>query len=304
MWAVGAGRVGVAGYGSPSGVISAIIGGCDDFRCYEVTMPTICLFDMDSTLIENEFSRDVIYDVLAEVIAQTEATPETLGRAMWQENERRQAEAPDDALTMDWQDIVQTVAQTYGITPSRSVDDLWRAKAHADGVRILDDAPTVLRQLQAMGCKLVIATKGLSKYQQPVLDVTGLGDFFDDILTPDITGYLKTTPAYFDDFCARQRHDYGDDLRFIQIGDHYLDDVICPIQNGFYSVLRAPIEALSPLDAFERPSYLYHYRQFIPTYPKSAPYDERPHPMRPHAVVLSLQEVPAIVQRIEAGTTL
>jgi FMN phosphatase YigB (HAD superfamily) len=262
-------------------------------------MQTICLVDIDGTLVENRFSFKAMRDLLEDVLPHTNKTLQEIAPELWRENTHRQQSDPDNVLTMDWHDIVATVAQRYGVMLERSLDDLWRHYASADDVTINDDAPSVMETLREGGRKLVIATKGLSKYQYPLLDVTNLRDYFDEVLAPDITGYLKTTPAYFSEFLARQMQDYGEETCYIQIGDHYLDDVICPVQNGFYSIMRAPIEVLRDLDPFERPAYLHLHRKDISTYPNEAPYDVQPFPVRPHAVVYSLQEVPAVVERIE-----
>lgn len=249
-------------------------------------MQTIIFFDIDSTLIENRFSGKAIRQLLEEIAPVAEKSVQALGRELGEENSRRQADDPDNVLTMDWHDIVETIAKKYGATLSDDVDTLWNKYAHADDVEILDDAHTMLSKLKD-GRHLVIATKGLSKYQNPVLDVTGLSDYFDDVLTPDITGFLKTTREYFNKY-------FEQDALFIQVGDHYYDDVMCAKRNGFYSVLRAPIDALSVYDPFDRPKVLTQYKEQVKTFPEAGT------DVRPDAVVVSLQEVPDVVKRIEA----
>ncbi len=253
--------------------------------------PVTLFIDIDSTLVENRFSRRVIGAALAEIAAVSGKTVAEHGRELGQENERRQAADPDHALTMDWQDIVQQVAARYGVTLSVSVDALWQASASAAEIDVLDDAPAVLQRLRDDGHRLIIATKGLSKYQLPVLAAAGLLPYFDDILTPDNTGFLKTSPAYFDRVRAQLA---GAGACFIHLGDHYYDDVICAKRNGFYSILRAPIAALAPLPALERPAHLAAHRAEISTYPAAGT------AILPDAVVLSLAEVPALVPRLAA----
>jgi FMN phosphatase YigB (HAD superfamily) len=247
---------------------------------------TIIFFDLDSTLVVNQFSRKVMHQVLEQIAPVAELSPQSLGREMGDENLRRQQTDPDHPLTMDWGDIVRMLADKYGVTLTDDVDDLWRKYAAADDVEVLDDAPSMLADLRT-GRRLVVATKGLSKYQLPVLDVTGLKPYFDDILTPDVTGYLKTSPQYFDKY----RHQ---DARFIQVGDHFYDDVICAKRNGFYSILRLPIEDLDVYTPYERVERLDDYLDAIKTYPDVGT------SVRPDAVVTSLQEVPHIVRDLEA----
>jgi len=265
-------------------------------------MPTTCFIDIDSTLIENRFSRRALGALFQEIHEQTNIPIMDLVGEMTRENERRQRHDPDNPLTMDWDDIIEQIAARHGATLSQRGIDLWRAYAHPDAIDILDDAPSVLARLRELGCRLVIATKGLSKYQDPILEVTGLGAYFDDVLTPDRTGYLKTSPGFFARYTAER-----EGQRFIHIGDHYYDDVICPIRNGFLSILRFPLghteeEEGLPLsaellawraaDPVARVALLEQHSARLPTFPKDGT------DVRPHAIVQSLQEIPDLLARL------
>jgi len=252
-------------------------------------MQTILFFDLDSTLVENHFSRKIVTQLLAPVAAQSGLTIRELAQALGQENTRRQMVDPDNPLTMDWQDILHAVVAQYNVTLEGVLDDLWVQHAIADDIEVLDEAHAVLTKLKAEGRHLVIATKGLSKYQIPVLQAVGLLDLFDTILTPDRTGFLKTTEAYFDAY----RREHPADL-YIHVGDHYFDDVICAKRNGFASVLRAPIDDLKALDPFDRPAQIVTYKDQISTYPAEGT------DVVPDALVVSLQELPSVVERLEA----
>lgn len=245
-------------------------------------------FDLDSTLVENHFSRKLVTQLLTPVSIQSGLTIRELAQALGEENTRRQMADPDNPLTMDWQNILQTVAAQYGVILEDVMDDLWVQHAIADDIEVLDEAHAVLAKLKADKRHLVIATKGLSKYQLPVLQAVGLLDLFDTILTPDRTGYLKTTAAYFDAY----RREHPADL-YIHIGDHYFDDVICAKRNGFASVLRAPIDDLKALDPFERSAQVLAYKDRISTFPKDGT------TVVPDAVIYSLQELPDVVERLE-----
>jgi FMN phosphatase YigB (HAD superfamily) len=250
-------------------------------------MQTILFIDIDSTLVENQFSRKVLGRALGEIAALTNKPVMQLAREMGEENTRRQRVDPDNVLTMDWYDIVQTVARQYQVEVTENIDLLWQEYAHKDDVEVLDNAHQVLAELRQHGCKLVIATKGLTKYQQPVLTVTGLDVYFDDMLTPDKTGYLKTSPQYFSRYL-------NNGARLIQIGDHFYDDVICAKRNGFASIMRLPLPELQSYDPFERPQLLAYYSDRINTYP-----DDATEILLPDAVVVSLEECPDVIRRIE-----
>jgi putative hydrolase of the HAD superfamily len=253
----------------------------------------IIFFDVDSTLVENRFSRRVVETLFAPVAAATGLTVQALAREMGAENERRQRTDPDHPLTMDWRDIAEYVAAQHGQTLQDDLDALWVAYANADEVDVLDNAPTVLAALKAAGHTLVVATKGLWKYQEPVLRVTGLLPYFDDVLTPDRTGFLKTSPGYF----HRYQQDASLPQPFVQVGDHFYDDVICARRNGFLSVMRAPTpalqQALRDLPPAQRPQHLHAYRAHIPTYPAE------PTDLLPHEVVISLEEVPGLLEALD-----
>lgn len=251
-------------------------------------MQTILFFDLDATLVENRFSRKAIGPLLREIADASDESIDIIARAFGDENARRQKEDPDNVLTMDWNDILEVIAKQYNVTLSDSADNRWQLMANADDVDILDTAPVVLKLLQHPQRKIVLSTKGLMKYQLPVLEVTGLKQFFEDILTPDVTGYLKTSPAYF------ERYRDIDAIK-IQIGDHYYDDVICAKRNGFYSVMRVPIEELEVYEPFERPQKLKELREQIHTYPVEGT------DILPDAVIVSLKELPDVIKRIEQG---
>lgn len=251
-------------------------------------MRTVIFVDIDSTLVENRFGPRAIRVLIDEIAAVSQVGADEIGAQVAAENQRRQREIPNHPLTMDWDDILETVAQRHGVRLSRRVIDLWNAEASPQEVDILDDVPAVLKQLKQPHRKLVVATKGLTKYQYPLLDAVNLRGLFDDFLAPDLTGYLKTQPQFF--HCYTQN---GQDTLFIQVGDHYHDDVICAKQHGFYAVMRAPILELLPLDPFDRPPRLAQYKDRISTYPRGGT------DVVPDAVVISWAEVPDVVARLE-----
>ncbi len=250
-------------------------------------MNTVLFIDIDSTLIENEFSPHLFSQIVDEMAADTGRTRQDIQRAIYRDNERRQRETPNDPATMDWEDIVNTVAQQLGSRKQWPFSQMWQQMAKANDIRVLDNALEVIQKLKQPHRQLVIATKGLSIYQLPVLDAVGLTPLFDDILTPDKTGYLKTQPNYFKAYTQQNN------TRFIQVGDHYYDDVICAKRNGFQVILRAPILEVSRMDAFERPALIERYSSEISTFPKDGT------DVYPDAIVMSLEEIPEVVAHME-----
>jgi len=181
--------------------------------------------------------------------------------------------------------MVQKLALQYGVALSQTVDVLWKTRLRTEHIEVLDNAPQILQQLKVLGYQLVIATKGLSKYQVPVLELSGLLPYFDDILAPDITGYLKTSPGFY--------QTYPDSIGLrIQVGDRYLDDVICPQRVGLKTILRAPIADLHHRTAFERRNLLTPYLEQIGGYPAEGS------TVLPDAVIVSLSEIPAVLPEL------
>ena len=250
-------------------------------------MNTVLFIDIDSTLIENEFSPRLFSQIVDEMATDTGQTRQDIQLAIYRENNRRQKETPNDPATMDWEDIVNSVAERLESRKQWSFTQSWQQMAKVEDIRVLDNALEVMQRLKKPHRKLVIATKGLSVYQMPILDVVGLTPLFDDILTPDKTGYLKTEPDYFKGYIQQNN------TRFIQIGDHYYDDVICAKRNGFQVILRAPIFEMNRVDAFERPALVERYSSEISTFPRDGT------DVSPDAVVMSLEEVPDIVEKME-----
>jgi FMN phosphatase YigB (HAD superfamily) len=195
------------------------------------------------------------------------------------ENDMRQNNpAVSAALSMDWDDITQTVAVRLGVRLESSCEALVREYA-ATHSSILDNARDVLQELNASHRALVVATKGLAKYQQPVLDALGLTPLFTSILTPDSHHALKKQAAFFGAWPSETRLQ-------IMVGDRYDDDVQCPSAHGFKTVWKRP--DLSPVfqkkDPFAR-ALIYDY-----TPEQTIPAD---------AIIYSLAELPTLVRRLE-----
>ena len=85
---------------------------------------------------------------------------------------------------------------------------------------ILDKAPEILKILREKGFYLILSTNGLWKYQECVLRETGLTEFFDEIITPDRKGCIKSSREF-----------YNIALEFsekISVGDNIVFDVYYP----------------------------------------------------------------------------
>jgi FMN phosphatase YigB (HAD superfamily) len=180
---------------------------------------------------------------------------------------------------MDWDDIFDVVTERWGVALEAQPAEIAKAHAGPPDTAVLDDADQVLRQLANPRRAIVCATKGLRKYQLPVLDALGLTPLFTDILTPDAHNALKNDLAFFGEWPQAAP------LR-ISVGDHYEDDVVAPKQFGWKSVWKAKTldPDLQQLDPFARPAvWQYVVGQMV----------------QPDAIIFSMRELPQVVERLE-----
>lgn len=242
---------------------------------------SVLFIDLDGTIMVNPFERAVWPVVIGEIAHRSGLFYDTVYQMIGDENQARQAdESCSPVKAMDWDDITETVAHRLGVRLESRVVDLVQEYA-ASQSSVLDDAPRILRELARPDRALVVATKGLAKYQRPVLDALGLTPLFTDILTPDTHHGLKKHRRFFGDWPSRAR-------LTIMVGDLYDDDVLYPGGHGFRTVWKpgcaAIPEPLQRLDPFTR----------------AREYPYPPEQSRPaDAILLTLHELPAVVQQLE-----
>jgi putative hydrolase of the HAD superfamily len=241
---------------------------------------SVVFVDLDATILRGPFESAVFPVVFAELAHKTGLDKQELRRRVIQENLERQRDPDCTAVrAMDWDDILETVARRLGIRLGTQAVEIAHQHAGPPDSAVLDDADDVLRQLAGSHRALVVATKGLSKYQRPVLDALGLTPLFTDILTPDVNGALKNNIAFYGQWPSSTRLQ-------ISVGDHYEDDVAAPKRFGFKAIwkVNTPDGGLQRLDPFNRPdSFGYSAGQTV----------------RPDAIIVSLRELPHVVEALE-----
>ena len=241
---------------------------------------TVVFVDLDATLIRGPFESAVFPVVFAELARKTGLDTAEIRRQAIQENLDRQRDPDCTAIrAMDWDDILETVARRLGVKLEAQAVEIAHRHAGTPDAAILEGAEQALKQLASPQRALVVATKGLKKYQLPVLDALGLTPLFTDILTPDVNRALKNDIAFYGQWPASAR------LK-ISVGDHYEDDVIAPRRFGFRAIwkVNTPDAGLQKLDPFDRPAHLS---------------DSEGQTVRPDAIVFSLRELPEVVGRLE-----
>jgi len=262
----------------------------------EIVVSTVLFFDLDGTIIVNPFGSVVFPRVSALLAAHSGVSAERMMQAILLENRRRQeTPLPSDsgyASIWDWDDIVQAVAAQYGLPagsiPPRICEELAIEHAAPPHTGWLDQSLEVIAALRAPNRRLVVATMGLAKYQLPVLRGLRLAEHFDDFLTPDLTGYLKTDQRYYGRYL-----DGFAEARRISIGDNYSHDVEIPKSMGFRAVLRFPMPALNALSPYARADVLDPYGGHISAYPVHVQ-------AKPDAVITHLRELLEVIPALEA----
>jgi FMN phosphatase YigB (HAD superfamily) len=183
---------------------------------------------------------------------------------------------------MDWDDIFLTLAAHLGAKLTVNAQELVQAHPGPPYSALHPEAYAALSQLAVAkpGRALILATKGLRKYQLPVLEALGILPFFDDVLTPDATQALKNSLAFYGRWPQHSAVQ-------IMVGDTYAEDVLPAHSFGFKTVWRIHPAAGEPLAA----------------YPFARPYARGGLPagqvVRPDAVIQALSELPAVIDRLE-----
>ena len=248
-----------------------------DFR-----FQSVVFVDLDATIIRGPFESAVFPVLFAELAQKSGLAVKEIRRLVIQENLDRQQDVNYPAIrAMDWDDVFDTVAARLDVKLETKAVEIANSHAGPPYAAVLDDADQVLNRLASPHRAIVAATKGLRKYQLPVLDALSLTPLFTDILTPDVSHALKRDPAFYGQWPVSARLQ-------ISVGDHYEDDVVSPRQFGFKAVWKVdpPDECKwgSLEQPFTRPAnWRYLAGQSV----------------RPDAIIFWLHELPQVVAGLE-----
>ena len=242
---------------------------------------SVVFVDLDATIIRGPFESAVFPVVFAELAQKSGLDVKEVRRRTIQEYLDRQQDSNVPATrAVDWDDILNTVAERLRVKLEAKAVDIANSHAGPPYAALLDGADQVLKQLASPGRAIVVATKGLRKYQLPMLDALGLTPLFTDILTPDVNNALKNDIAFYGRWPEMTRLQ-------ISVGDQYEDDVVAPTRFGFKTIWKVNTldNELQELEPFVRP-HEFHYT------------DDQT--VRPDAIILSLHELPQVVAQMEA----
>ncbi|MDT7887418.1 MAG: HAD family hydrolase [Desulfurococcales archaeon] len=223
--------------------------------------------DLDNTLVINPLGRLVMPKIYRLVAEATGRSFEEVAEIFKNEHLERVREGSPAAY--DWDDILYKIWGNIGMI---NVSFLEELRAVCNEAVILDDAPEVLRILKRKGFYMILSTNGLWKYQECVLRETGLIDFFEEIITPDKRGCLKSSEKFYE---AAPKY-----LEKISIGDNLIFDVYYPKLHGLKTIY------------VKRSSYVGEiYGQALGIRTES---------ITPDAEILSLSQLPGVLDEILA----
>ena len=243
---------------------------------------SVVFLDLDATIIRGPFESAVFPVVFAELAGKSGLDLQQVRQRTIQEYLDRQRDPNIPATrAVDWDDILNTVAEGLRVKLEAKAVDIANSHAGPPYAAVLDGADQVLKQLASPHRAIVVATKGLRKYQLPVLDALGLTPLFTDILTPDVNNTLKNDRAFYGRWPEMTRLQ-------ISVGDHYEDDVVAPRQFGFKVVWKVDRPDEARWGSLEQPLSRIANWGYLPN-----------QTVRPDAILFSLRELPAVVDRLE-----
>ena len=248
-----------------------------------VRRQSVVFIDLDHTLLEGPFETVVFPMLVGEMSKKCGIDYIDLLTMVRQENRRRQNDPAFSAVqAMDWDDIFSQTAQRYGICLQINALDLVLAHCNPPHTTLHEGAREALGALveNKPDRALVLATKGLIKYQRPLIQALGLTAFFDDILTPDTSNALKNTVDFYSHWPSSTHLQ-------IMVGDDYLDDVLPANAFGFKTVWLQRSEQVRSINGSPPHSPVAITKE-----------SGIPH-VQPDAVISSLYELPRVISRLE-----
>ncbi|AWR85417.1 HAD family hydrolase [Meiothermus taiwanensis] len=145
-------------------------------------------FDLDGTLADWPFRR-LLRPHMEALLAEP-----TIRQALRAEYLRRLAQG-DPTKVYDWGDIHRAVREQLGLPPVFPNIAQVLAEAELEPGVLYPDVPASLAAFRRQGYQIAVATNGLAKYQQVLIDRLNIA--YDRLLAPDISQALKPDPAFW-----------------------------------------------------------------------------------------------------------
>lgn len=193
-------------------------------------MEIYLFIDLDNTLVVNPLGRYVlpkIYDLLSRKY--------NVNRVMVENylTKRHLELIKEDPLkAFDWDYILQEFIRKYIGHELSEIDLVRDQRNECYKVYVFEDVKEALEKFREESYITILATNGLSKYQDCVIEFSGLRKYFEELRTPDIVGCLKDSKCFYD----LGTIDSEEKVLKISVGDDLYFDVYSPSRYGVRTI--------------------------------------------------------------------
>jgi len=204
----------------------------------EVEGEPIFFIDLDDTIVTNIYADGIFPEYIAG-LRRGGLDDVGLYDLIWKEHRRRLCSSLPAAF--DWEEIVMSIARKLNVDLDIDLKDMQEKYYRKPFIGVLNGAPALLKALNEMGA-VYASTNGFMKYQGPLLKALGLDMYFEGMITPDRSGFIKSDRRFYGKLI-------DDGQTAINIGDDYLYDVLAPKSFGSlaiwaYSRARLPLRSM------------------------------------------------------------
>lgn len=213
----------------------------------------VCFIDLDNTIIKSPYKK--IFNNIIRDISEITGRENQLIRMMINK-EFKKREINKSILAFDWDNIISTVCNGLGTKWDNSLEYYIKHHIQVYGIHTFEHVKVSLKYIKLKNIKIYCASNGFYSYQEPLLRHTGLLQLFDDLLTSDRVGCVKSLKQFYMGNVKKSD-------KIIVIGDSYKYDIYYPKIFGFISIwdvealLRRTIaEKYSTIAPAKRPSVM------------------------------------------------
>ncbi len=189
----------------------------------------ILFIDLDGTLVANPLGSYTLPEIRRVLSEFTGLDEETVRRSFLETHLKLLIEDPLKAF--DWQYITDLLLRKYSV--NRSVDVVSIHKRYCDKTFVYDDAIFFLEKIRYSYDidMMILATNGLSKFQECVISYANIEKYFDHVYTPDKKGCLKNSRCFFE-----TKDSVNENVFKIMIGDDLVFDIYFPSLYGLKTI--------------------------------------------------------------------
>lgn len=254
-------------------------------------------FDLDGTLMQNPFGKWVFPEIADTVSGQLGKSYDTVAELIAEHEFRMDQGRYVEAY--DWDEMLVGLCDRLGIDKPCEIEQLVRKHCVDPKVHLLEPGILeVLEELKRLGYSLAVVTNGFYKFQAPVMEVLGLLDMFEVVITPERVGTGKPDPEILQSLPGKVVAHVGDRL------DH---DVQLANRSNLSSILieRSLLDAGIELPPSERMKDARVMQLCLEKWRRESRQDHMeealPYALTPMAVIFSVRELLALLSEWKGG---